>query len=160
MNPDCFEEKRKSAYEEASLERKREGIVFEEWKNQLIGQEGMDRKTLHFMAALAAEQFFIEYEDDMDLLCERFGWERFYDTDSFVNKQEIRSLVEHLEDLSDDDLFWVLRYCLIKQVDPNSEVYEVMFGDAGEEDEKACNCNGECEGECSCAENPEEASSE
>ena len=156
LNCDCFEEKRKAKFEEAARERKKEENVFEEWKDKIIGQEGTDRETLLLMTALAAEQFFIEYEDDMDLVCERFGWERFYDTDSFVNKQEIRLLVEHLEGLSDDDLFWALRYCLIKQVEPNSDVYQVMFGE--EKKEKECSCNGDCEGGCSCAENPEEAS--
>ena len=155
--PDCFDEKQKSKYEEASRERQKEGIVFEEWKDQLISQEGTVRETLHFMSALAVENMVIESSDDeIESLCDHFGWDHFFEDVGCIAEEEAREIVKRLGGLSEHDLWWVIRFCLIKPISVHSDVYQVMFGEG--EKEKECSCNGDCEGGCNCAENPEEAS--
>ena len=135
-NPECLEAMQKAQREEVAKQRKQEENVFWEWKDELVHSEFTDRETLVLMAATAVHSMVSECDDEeIDALCEHFGWDPLFDEDSsnWITEKEARKIVKWLRTLSDEDLWWVVRYCLIKPVGIADDVYKVMFGRGEEE---------------------------
>ncbi|MHB8182628.1 MAG: ParB/RepB/Spo0J family partition protein [Candidatus Desulforudaceae bacterium] len=126
LNAECFNQKRDAIRKAEENEKKTEIQLHKMLVDRVISEASeWDRTMLLFLAAQCIANSFEWGGDEIEELCQRYGWE--IDDDGRIEHLAGLELVERLQVLPDGELRRIVAFCLIHAAEPGDVVFQSLL---------------------------------